>query len=88
MICSPMQETGPDGDVTVEALTQRVVTLLRSIEEHEKRTGALRTENETLRREDDRLRAQLTAMLRKVFGRSRSRGNGPGAAPDRVPRRC
>jgi transposase len=75
-----MQDTGSGGTATIEALTARVVTLQQTLAEHEQRSAALRTENDslrtdvtTLRTDNERLRAHLSAVLKKVFGRASER---------------
>jgi len=68
-----MQERESEGTVTVELLTQRVAALQHTIAEHERGRTALRTENETLRTDNLRLRTQLSKMLKRVFGKSAER---------------
>ena len=68
-----MQERESGGTATVELLTQRVAALQHAIAEHERGKTALRSENETLRTDNLRLRAQLSKMLKEVFGKSAER---------------
>jgi transposase len=70
MIPARMHEADHAGAATVEALNARVLSLQEAITEHERRAAQLCTEIESLKTHNERLRAHLSAALKRVFGRS------------------